>query len=162
MSDERLCQPAFSARAPVSYQFRMREPGTSLSPSLLTQPPGRRRRRRLGPCRCLACPCQKTQVLKREEPWVRVGKRGGGGGAIRSATAASTPLVPLPQTLARTTPSRTLGFNSSSRPAPSQVLRWQNPGTTASRSLVTLFRLIASRLTRANTVDGSEMNAKIP
>lgn len=90
-----------------------------------------------------------------------MGTRWQKGGQTGCATTASTTLA-LPRTLARPPPSRTLGFNSSSRPAPSQVLRWQNSGTPASRSLVTLFRLIAQRLTRVNTVDGSEMNAKIP
>lgn len=31
VGQERLCQPAFSARAPVSHQFRMREPRPSLA-----------------------------------------------------------------------------------------------------------------------------------
>lgn len=152
----------FSARAPVSYQFRMREPGTSLSlPVSLTTRASAAATPWTLPLPSL--PVSKTQVLKREEPWVRVGKKGRGAqSALPPQHCSVYASCALPRTLARPPPSRTLGFSSSSRPAPSQVLRWQNSGTPASRSLVTLFRLIAQRLTRVNTVDGREMNAKIP
>lgn len=72
LSDKSYVSP-FSARAPVSHQFRMREPGTSLAlggggaqPSTAYRlPPG------VGggdvlicwplTLRCLACPCQKRR-----------------------------------------------------------------------------------------------------
>lgn len=119
-----------SARAPVSYQFRMREPWYKPpSPYArvdLRTTGGRRRRRRLNLVALdLVLPSLPVSKYVGPETGGTVGALGGrkGGTALpllqRTAFAFASP-NPL------TRPSsRTLGFNSSSRPAPSHLFRWQ-------------------------------------